>query len=614
MPNQKFGPYVTKSILGRGGMGAVYKAEHSETGEMVAIKVLEGSRGSDPGIRQRFQGEIETLSRLDHPNIVRILGEGSERGELFFTMEIAEGRSLFDLLREKKQIPWPEVVAYTLDICEGLRHAHDRGVIHRDIKPGNLLLTTNGRIKLTDFGIAKQFGGAQITADGGVVGTLDFMAPEQMKGEGTSIRSDLYSLGCVMYSLLAGRPPFFLRSATEGVEITRTQTPPSIRTLAPSTPEELEKIVMRLISADPNKRYASAHALSQFLKDFLSTRKDATVTPAADTEDLIEMDSDEFEVSDGDSRERTVISKPTGAHRLGDVTRIEPPMATDHGDDDLKVAPAEQKTLKSETEINRGWQKGQKDSKYRPIDRPKDDIDTSFEKESGPVWPIAFAFFVVIVFIALGYYIVSRGPNPEDWAKAMVAAYNSGDTSRELEKQVEEFLAKYPKSKESTELESIRSEIAAARVPTRLDRRARIGGEGGLNPLEREFLHLYRLSSVEPREALPKLKALLDLYQPIVKDKSDEEVLRATENEIGRLEKLNAEGEKKTGRYLDEALAAAEKLEKTDSKGARRVYQGIITLYEGRAEYRTQVQRAQEKLNSGAAEKDAKPAESPKGG
>ena len=288
MDINKLGPYLLKRQIGRGGMGTVYEAVHEETQDVVAIKSLIAARSSDAKFRRRFEAEIITLLHLNHPNIVQILSHGQDQGHLYFAMQLVDGNSLYDRLKERGPLPWAEVLGYTLDVCEGLRHAHDRGFIHRDLKPGNLLLDPQGRVLITDFGIARDSAvmrddrREQITSPGGVVGTLDFMSPEQLRGETATVRSDLYSLGCVMYALLAGRTPFSFKTVGEA-QTTIVSTPATkLGLLVPKLPGGLETIIMRLLEVDPAKRYGSALAVIKRLNEFLEDR--AMQPEGSDTE------------------------------------------------------------------------------------------------------------------------------------------------------------------------------------------------------------------------------------------------------------------------------------------------------------------------------------------
>ncbi|MGH9675799.1 MAG: serine/threonine-protein kinase, partial [Candidatus Acidiferrum sp.] len=206
----RLGPWNIEGELGRGGMGTVYRARaevHSaDQPDVAAIKVLAAELAVDPGFRERFQREIDILGQLDHPNIVRFFGSGLERSRFYFAMELVDGPCFDTLLLERGKLPWREVIDLALQVSLALRHAHDRGVIHRDIKPSNLLRAKEadqdrpfGIVKLTDFGIASLFASPHLTAAGGVVGTAEFISPEQSTGKPATKRSDLYSLGVVLY-------------------------------------------------------------------------------------------------------------------------------------------------------------------------------------------------------------------------------------------------------------------------------------------------------------------------------------------------------------------------------------------------------------------------------
>src|SRR5207244_7296527 len=195
---------------------------------------------------ERFKREIDTLSQLDHPSIVHFYESGFENNFYFYAMEYVEGQSLDEVLQKHKRLPWEEVLDIALQICPALRHVHDHGIIHRDLKPPNLIRTPSGQIKLMDFGIAKVFASSHLTATGGVVGTAEFLSPEQAAGKPVRKRSDLYSLGIVLYALLTGRTPFEGPSFLDILHKHRyAQFDPPQR-IVPEIPYEINDLVCQL--------------------------------------------------------------------------------------------------------------------------------------------------------------------------------------------------------------------------------------------------------------------------------------------------------------------------------------------------------------------------------
>ncbi len=209
MPSVDLDDYEVGAVLGVGTVGTIFAAVKRETGEHFAIKKLHSSVSQDPLIRARFRREMSVMERLHHPNIISFFGGGEDDGQLFYVMELVEGGTVKDLLRASGRLVWPAVVEIAGQICSALQHAHNHGVIHRDLKPGNLFLTKSAAVKLGDFGIARDLKNADITAAGMTVGTHAYMAPEQITGDDSvSNKADLYSLGCCLFEMLVGRTPF----------------------------------------------------------------------------------------------------------------------------------------------------------------------------------------------------------------------------------------------------------------------------------------------------------------------------------------------------------------------------------------------------------------------
>jgi len=290
MPPTQLGPYSISTLLGRGGMGAVYEAVDRSTGRTVAVKTLVTHFGDDSAGRKRFAGEIETLKSLRHPCIVELLAFGEEDGQPYFAMELVRGRSLEQLLRAGRTFTWRETVDVALAITRALKSAHDHGVVHRDLKPANLLFpdepSGDATVKLADFGIARLFGSSGHTISGMIVGTAEYMAPEQAAGAAMDHRVDLYALGLVMFAMLSGRPPFHGGQVTDVIKRQRNEPPPRIASRVADVPPELDDLIDRLLAKDPAKRPAGALAVGRQLAVIATTAglaaPPATAPPSLD--------------------------------------------------------------------------------------------------------------------------------------------------------------------------------------------------------------------------------------------------------------------------------------------------------------------------------------------
>jgi eukaryotic-like serine/threonine-protein kinase len=268
MSAQTFGPFEIEKKLGVGGMGVVYQATHIKTRRKVALKVLTPALSQDEKLVARFEREMEILKKLQHPNVVRYFGGGKLKRQHFYAMELMPGGSLEDLLKQQTQLSWQQTLDFGRQICAGLSHAHDSGVIHRDLKPANLFLTRDGRLRLGDFGIARDTERTALTAAGSTVGTYAYMAPEQITGnQPISARTDLYALGCVMFEMLAGHPPFMGKTPAELLMQHIQAVLPPVGAFSISCPKPLEEIVTQLLQKSPNKRPHDAAFLEMKLEE-----------------------------------------------------------------------------------------------------------------------------------------------------------------------------------------------------------------------------------------------------------------------------------------------------------------------------------------------------------
>ncbi|HLY10327.1 MAG TPA: serine/threonine-protein kinase [Planctomycetota bacterium] len=275
------GKYKITRRLAKGGMGAVYLAERHHDGHKVAVKILTEEFSKMPGIEGRFKREAGATGRLEHPNIVSTLEMSKEDNYTYIVMEYVDGGSLVDLLVREKKVAPLRTVEIMSDILAGLHHAHQHGVIHRDIKPANVLLTSAGRAKVIDFGLAKDAEAHTIlTLSGNVVGTPAYMAPEQARGEGSGPAADLYSCGILTFLLLTGRKPFEGKSLVDTLNKQINEPLPSIREVSPEVPQALEDVVKKMCAKDPNKRYASPEVAVSALLKSVNLKAETTVRSA----------------------------------------------------------------------------------------------------------------------------------------------------------------------------------------------------------------------------------------------------------------------------------------------------------------------------------------------
>jgi beta-lactam-binding protein with PASTA domain len=256
------GRYRIVRKLGSGGMANVYLAEDEELGRRVAIKILNERYANDDAFIERFRREAKSAASLSHPNIVSIYDRGEAEGTYYIAMEVIEGRSLKELILTRGPLPIAEALHYARQILEALRFAHRHGIIHRDIKPHNSLIGEQG-LKVTDFGIAR-YGPSQMTEAGSIMGTAQYLSPEQARGAPVTASSDLYSVGIVLYEMLTGRVPFTGDSAIEIAMKHLNDWPKPPSKIRPEIPEEIDHIVLRALAKAPEERYQSA---AEFIED-----------------------------------------------------------------------------------------------------------------------------------------------------------------------------------------------------------------------------------------------------------------------------------------------------------------------------------------------------------
>ena len=261
--------YEIIKTLGEGGMANVYLAYDTILDREVAVKVLRGDLANDEKFVRRFQREALSASSLSHPNIVEVYDVGEDDGQYYIVMEYCPGKTLKQLLKKRGNLTLSEVTDIMLQITDGMAHAHDSYIIHRDIKPQNIIILENGIIKITDFGIAMALNSTQLTQTNSVMGSVHYLPPEQANGKGSTIRSDIYSMGILMYELLTGSIPYRGDNAVE-IALKHLKEPlPSIKAILPTIPQSMENIILKSTAKNPKNRYADAREMYEDIKTAL---------------------------------------------------------------------------------------------------------------------------------------------------------------------------------------------------------------------------------------------------------------------------------------------------------------------------------------------------------
>jgi eukaryotic-like serine/threonine-protein kinase len=265
---RRLGKYELIERLGQGGMAEVYKAFQPGVERIVATKLLHSHRLSSADFVARFRREARAIGRLQHPNIVRVLDFGAEDDVDYLVMDYVAGGTLSDYLRTHPQLPLPDALAIVAQLADALAYAHQQGLIHRDIKPDNIMFTTYTQVILTDFGLARLLDDSenQLTLSGAMIGTPTYMSPEAVQGETCDARSDLYSLGVVLYEMVTGRPPYTAKTPYSMMLKQANEPLPLPRTVNPDLPPAVEQLLLHVLTKDPAERLASAAAFAQALQ------------------------------------------------------------------------------------------------------------------------------------------------------------------------------------------------------------------------------------------------------------------------------------------------------------------------------------------------------------
>jgi hypothetical protein len=266
-PGTVLGEFVIESIAGRGGMGVVYRARQKNPDRIVALKVVSDALADDPQFRARFQGEAAIAARIEHPNVIPVYAVGEASGTLFIAMRFVDGMDLRALLTHEPRLEPSRATAIVDQVAQALDAAHAHGLVHRDVKPANILIVSGGgreHAYLTDFGVSRAVTGTHgLTGTGAFIGTVDYVAPEQARGERVDARADVYSLGCVLFQALTGTVPFPVDNDLAKLYAHSSQQPPAARERNPDLSPAFDAVLLRAMAKDPDDRYPSAGDLGR---------------------------------------------------------------------------------------------------------------------------------------------------------------------------------------------------------------------------------------------------------------------------------------------------------------------------------------------------------------
>lgn len=610
MVPEYMGPYKIEKLIGQGGMGSVYRAHHTKSGLPVAVKVISNSIADESRFRRRFQVEIETLKRLKHPNIVQLIGYGEEGGNLFYSMEYVDGESLHECLRRNGPIPWDDVLRFGIDICSALKHAHDFGIIHRDLKPANLLVNPEGTVKLVDFGIAKLFGAAEMTMAGSIVGTADFMAPEQADGKTATTRSDLYSLGSVLYAALTGRAPFAGKSVPETLYALKFTDPIPLRRIAKDTPLEFAELIEQLLAKDPASRPPTALVVNNRMKAMQQGLKKRTETVeiervgGMDTHtslDLNEFQERLIDLPTGTSDRITIEARDQTKILPTDPTLLARPQTVPAADGNVSqdFVVSQNSSSPATHIIGASTHFTTVDGKSPVTSSFSDDPQTT--NQSQQLFSVgAIAIALIACLVAVWY--LTRPPSADDLYASFASALetNNLDMLTLNYDSLIEFQQRFPEDERVELIRGAVEEVEASRKLRSLIRKSRRESLSlDKSMMEESIIEAIQRSESEPEKALRQLQAIGAVYGN-KKDlsPSQQELLEIVDRKRELLTKAilanNSDAQKELRTLMEWGLGNLK------GKELNNFLNGLVELYAEKPWAEPEVRRAQEILSSQA--------------
>lgn len=416
--------YQIIKTIGEGGMANVYLAYDTILDRNVAVKVLRGDLATDEKFVRRFQREALSASSLSHPNIVEVYDVGEDNGSYYIVMEYIEGKHLKQLLKKRGNLTLTEVVDIMLQVTDGMSAAHDLYIIHRDIKPQNIMILENGLIKITDFGIAMALNSTQLTQTNSVMGSVHYLPPEQASGKGATIQSDIYSMGILMYELLTGSLPFRGDNAVEIALKHIKEDFPSIKEKIPSLPQSIENIILRATAKNVKNRYADAKEMHDDLKTALTDAR------AGEPKIQFTYTNEENELA----KKKQELTEEEKIEEFAEIKKVEPKK-------DIK------KKKKDEFDFD-DKKENDDDVKATQI------IDTDLKKKENKFLLIlAIIFTSMIVIVTTVFFLIQNMPGEKDIEVPNVTGYSVKDAEKALKDAGFEIAEEY-QEKSSLDIEA----------------------------------------------------------------------------------------------------------------------------------------------------------------
>ncbi len=621
-------------------MGTVFEAVDAD-GQAVAVKTLTTHLSDDEGMRRRFEAEIEALKGLRHPGIVRLLAFGQDEGRPFFAMELVRGHSLEEMLKAGRRFSWQETVAIAGEITRALKVAHDQGIVHRDLKPANLLFPeqtgVEGSVRLADFGIARLFGDAGHTLAGTVVGTAEYMAPEQAAGSVADHRADLYSLGLVMFAMLTGSPPFRGGKVSEVLQRQRRETPPRVSVIRPEIPASLDALIERLLAKNASDRPARALAVGRALDAIGADEKGTPpASPSGPTVAIRSSDATQAgPVRSGGADPQpeaidllaatrvTSTGDPAGKTTPGSSPRVDGNAATQAFKPGTVAGTGESSPSRSlahrvtePDSVGPGGVPtgGSRFTTVESLERTLREQARRAARRDGIIRLIV-ALGLLAMVAAGGYLALQPVTADQLHARIMATARNPAADLRDAHQAIEMFLRRFPEDERAAAIRRLDHQLDVDALERRTRRRTR--DDTALSPLERDYRAAMAREEESPLACLAALEAILALHAdavdaPAANDGDDDPALwlALVQRQIERIEPAarreqdedvdRAEATLAEAKSLAEQAADADPAEQEALLGRRReLLEGLIEIYRDRPHVAAAVTEARRLLAAG---------------